>query len=114
MAKQLVGHIEVDTGLCWIGNPCYILHAKPFPKALGKDWGEFVGTILEGGVYPTMKSFNYDLGHEGLGVIVSTGLGDGTYPVYAEVEEIPGWGTKIKSVTIEFISELIEEEVTNA
>lgn len=41
---------------------------------------------------------NYELGHAGAGVVSRTAFGDGTYPVYAEVEKD---GT-VNSLTIEF------------
>jgi len=44
------------------------------------------------------KQFNYKMGHEGLGVLVSTGYGDGVYPVYAEFKD-----GRVSKVTIEFI-----------
>lgn len=47
------------------------------------------------------KQFNYDMGHAGLGVVVSTGYGDGCYPVYAEFND-EGRG---KKVWVEFISD---------
>jgi hypothetical protein len=31
--------------------------------------------------------FNYDAGHAGLGVVVSTGYGDGMYPVVATMKD---------------------------
>jgi hypothetical protein len=87
MKWEKVGEIGVDAGLCWIGDPCYILHKKPteVPSNLGKDWSEFCRLLGED--YPTAKQFNYDLGHPGLGVAVSTGYGDGTYPVYIKKNE---------------------------
>ena len=78
-----LGSIGVDAGLCWIGDPCYVLHKEKGekPKAIGKNWGEFCDIINtpEG---REAKSFTYDMGHEGLGVCLSTGYGDGCYPVY--------------------------------
>lgn len=99
MSKELIGHIGVDAGICWIGDPYYILHSDDgLPKTLGKDWEEFCDLIDE----RPGKSFNYDMGHEGLGVCVSTGYGDGFYPVYAKIDEKSG---RVKSVTIEFIED---------
>jgi hypothetical protein len=73
-----IGVIGVDAGLCWVGDPCYVLHKSQAekPKEIGKDWGDFCHR-LKGDT----TQFNYDLGHAGLGVAVSTGHGDGTYPV---------------------------------
>jgi hypothetical protein len=75
---EKIGEIGVDAGLCWLGDPCYVLHREPgdVPKAIGANWRDFV-RALDGDT----KQFNYDLGHAGLGVAVSTGYGDGTYPV---------------------------------
>jgi len=106
---QLVGHIGVDAGLCWIGDPCYILHKDPKaeedynrpPLAIGKDWRDFCGIIsTERNEMPLRKSFNYDLGHEGLGVCVDSGYGDGTYPVYVIVED-----GRVKEVKVIFFDD---------
>jgi hypothetical protein len=96
-----IGEIGVDAGLCWIGDPCYILHAEPKPKAIGNDWSEFCDILHKDDQYPTAKQFAYDLGHAGLGMCISTGYGDGTYPVYAEFNE----EGRIAKVSVEFIDD---------
>jgi hypothetical protein len=47
-----------------------------------------------------------------LGVVFSSGFGDGHYPVYAYYEKVDGWGTRIKKVEIEFFTDedLIDDE----
>lgn len=101
MEKQ-IGRIGVDAGLCWIGDPCYVLHREEgLPDSLGKNWGEFCDLI---GSSFQHKSFGYQAGHEGLGVCVATGYGDGSYPVYAEINE----EGRVTSVRIVFVEE--EEE----
>jgi hypothetical protein len=106
MRKQ-IGIIGIDAGLCWIGDPCYIHPDKgeEGPKDFGKSWDDFCDNIgkKNKGRNPTMAQFNYDMGHAGLGVCVSTGYGDGSYPVYAEIIKDRVWGRRIKSVTIVFI-----------
>jgi hypothetical protein len=97
--RKQIGKIGVDAGLCWIGDPCYVLHADPLPKAIGRDWGEFCEILHADDQYPTWKQLNYDLGHAGLGVVVSTGYGDGMYPVYAEFTD----EGRIAKVWVEFI-----------
>lgn len=98
--RKQIGEIGVDAGLCWVGDPCYILHADPMPKAIGKDWPEFCEKLRDRTNDDTNTwQFNYDLGHPGLGVMVSTGYGDGTYPVFVEFAE----DGRIASVTVEFI-----------
>lgn len=82
---QKIGVIGVDAGLCWVGDPCYILDNrcnKDRPKDVGKDWKGFCENFFEkeeAGNY----QFNYDAGHAGLGVCVPSGYGDGKYNVYA-------------------------------
>lgn len=79
MTWEKVGEIGVDAGIVWLGDPCYILHKskKDLPASIGKDWSDFCNKL---GSADT-KSFPYAMGHEGLGVVVSSGYGDGTYPV---------------------------------
>lgn len=89
-----IGEIGVDAGLVWIGDPCYILHkGEDFPPELGKSWDEFCDIVLgkEPSSGPTVVDF------DGLGVVASTGYGDGTYPVFAEFED-----GRVKKITIEF------------
>jgi hypothetical protein len=83
---ETVGEIGVDAGLCWLGDPCYILHKDDgkAPKDLGTSWMDFCKRLEQKeDAHPTKRAaqFNYDMGHAGLGVVVSTGYGDGCYPV---------------------------------
>lgn len=83
-----IGEVGVDAGLLWLGDPCYIIHADPPAKEVGKDWPEFCDNLWKKEkVSGSGVQFNYDLGHAGLGVCVGTGYGDGTYPVYGEFNE---------------------------
>jgi hypothetical protein len=93
-----VGEITVDAGLCWVGDPCYILHRESAPKAIGTDWEKFC-EILHSEGHITHKQFNHDRGHAGLGVVVQTGYGDGIYPVYAKFNELG----RIARVWVDFI-----------
>jgi hypothetical protein len=91
-----IGEVGVDAGLCWIGDPCYILHTNTPPKAIGTTWHEFCAKVIN-----DHTQFNYDIGHTGLGVCVSTGYGDGSYPVY--IKRDPDTG-RIAEVRVAFIS----------
>ena len=79
---QKVGTIGVDAGICWIGDPCYILHKtederQDMATELGLTWDQFCDKLRE-----NVTQFNFPVGHPWLGVVVSTGYGDGTYPVF--------------------------------
>ena len=98
MNKIQIGTIGVDAGLCWVGDPCYIM---------GKDssyyittWDEFCNKHDKA---VNESEFGWSacepLG-EGIGFAISTGYGDGEYPVYIEKE-----GSRIKRIIIEFIDE---------
>lgn len=36
-----VSSIDVDSGIIWIGDPCYIIHTRSNYDDLGKDWSDF-------------------------------------------------------------------------
>lgn len=91
-----IGKIGVKAGLCWIGDPSNILHTQ-LPKTIGRNWREFQSS-LQGA---TTKQFDYDIGHPGFGMVVSTGHCDGIYPVYAEFDA----QGHVRKVCIEFIRE---------
>lgn len=83
---ECIGHFGVDAGLCWIGDPCYILHQEngKEPKSIGKDWSDFCLNVLDRKNQKDWWSFTYDLGHEGLGICMNTCRGDGSYPVFIQ------------------------------
>jgi len=100
--KQLIGHIGVDSGLVMIGDPCYANYEDHKDHPI-HDWNEFCKS-LEFSSGPIMKSLDFTAGHEGLGVIVTSGCGDGMYPVTAETDKD---GT-ITSITIDFLCHVAE------
>lgn len=103
MEWEKVGVIGVDAGLCWIGDPCYILHRDDDKYiAIGKNWREFCSNFEN---YPVMKQFHYDMGHPGLGFCVSTGYGDGSYDVFVKRNN-EGRIAEVKVVFIEKETEM--------
>lgn len=102
MKWKTIGHIGIDAGICWIGDPCYIMpdHNGKI-KTRWKNWREFCDELskLEGDDHKPHATFPYDMGHEGLGVCVSTGFGDGYYPVQAKLNE----EGRVAEVRIKFI-----------
>jgi len=103
---ELVGHCGVDSGQIILTDPCYI--TKDF-----SDCGDFSAELPE--PYP----YNYNgassatcsadhvgqLGHS-MGVCVSSGYGDGIYPVYVTYNE----DGRVATATIVFITDDEDED----
>ena len=80
-----IGSFGVDSGTVMIVDPCYVLDGEgKYPLSFGHDWGEFVVMNLmdEAGNHLDSKQL-----HGEMGVVSSTGYGDGVYPVYARMAE---------------------------
>ena len=98
MRKQ-IGTVSVDAGLIWIGDPCYVLGDDASHRVT--NWSDFCDKLYG----DNMKDgFSEPLGN-GVGVAVSSGYGDGEYPVFAEFSDEGDWGIRVKSITIEFIED---------
>jgi len=102
--KKLIGHMSVDAGLCWVGDPCYVLGDDASNRV--HSWSEFCSSLYKGGGH---EHYSAPLG-DGIGFAINTGFGDGSYPVYIETSDDGAWGERVKSITIEFIGEEEEEE----
>jgi len=85
--RKLIGHIGVDSGSCWVGDPCYVLPDDAWQNP-GEDWAGFCKAMLR----TSHKEFP-------AGVCVTTGYGDGEYPVHAVIKD-----GVIQSIEITFIN----------
>jgi len=83
--EKQIGICGVDSGTLLLGDPCYWMSEKDYDK-------EVVDSNFD-----RSRQVNYDLGHAGKGVVVSTGYGDGCYPVYAKIKD-----GRVKEVRIKF------------
>ena len=105
---EKVGIIGVDAGLCWIGDPCYCV-TPDRNEHPAKNWDDFC-TKLQKNESDGTAQWNYKMGHPGLGVTVSTGWGDGQYPVYVKKTSTG----RIKEVKVVFIEneedDIIQQE----
>lgn len=165
-----VGHVDVDSGSIWIGDPCYVIkdHDQPRPKDLGNRWSDVCARFFERSGYEAVKearhvhqrkfydefnaklmkaielakqqgdkfnvhdlpnvveaevewnkknpfiqpegldkgvaNFTHDLGHGGMGLMLNTNWGDGTYPVYIKY----GANGRPALVLIDFYAEDVE------
>ena len=73
---EQVGTIGVDAGLCWIGDPCYCV-TPDGTEHPAETWPKFCEQMDN----ESAKQFDFKAGHTGVGVCVTTGYGDGVYPV---------------------------------
>jgi hypothetical protein len=83
-----VGVVGVDSGRILVADSCYWIKDEDYDK---------MSKLLDEQNWPNVLKINYDMGHEGKGVSVSSGYGDGTYPV--EVKEKDG---RIKELRVRF------------
>jgi len=94
--EEEIGTIFVDAGLCWLGDPCYILGDNASNRV--REWPDFCKSMDKEN--HNKNGFSLPLGR-GLGIAVSTGYGDGEYPVY--IRKNPEG--RVAEVTIKFLSE---------
>lgn len=92
-----VGEIGVDAGFVMVGDPCYVTmdgdEGKNHPV---QNWPRFCKNLRE-----DVTQLNYRHGHAGLGVVVSSGYGDGMYPVYIQKNK----EGRVAKLVVEFIPE---------
>jgi len=89
-----IGEVYVDAGLVYIGDPCYVWPDEDKAPALIEKVGTWQQLCAKLDDLPYPHRYNFD----GLGVIATSGMGDGIYPVYAEIEN-----ETIKRITIDFL-----------
>ena len=94
MKRKQVGMVGVDAGLIMVGDPCYFWPNKENKKTTATaslpTWSTVIDALYAGKEQGPGKNDGHQLafakGHDGLGVIVETTHGDGTYPVFLETE----------------------------
>ena len=102
MRKVKIGTAGVDSGQLMVSDPCYVKDfiSNEVDFENKKDDKSY---SYSGACHQTLQNENQggELGN-GLGVVFSTGIGDGSYPVYAYLGEIDGFGERVLKVEIDF------------
>ena len=97
--KEIIGHVGVDGGMLMLGDPCYTVPSDgPVQRETKGVWGDFLRKYID---YDAKEQYWHVGGsREGsMAVVVTTGYGDGVYPVEAEI----GDDGRIRSVKVTFI-----------
>lgn len=95
---EQVGEIYVDTGECWIGDPCHLFddeEGKADTARLGENWQAFCRTMEQAADTHGVISF------DGMGIVIPTGMGDGIYPVFATFNK----DGRVTEVIVQFLNE---------
>lgn len=90
--REFVGHAWVDHGGVVVADPMYAdLSDADQERVLGAAVGA------------TLDCDDGDLpnGMDHVAVFVPTGLGDGRYPVYVDLTELPGGGTRVARIIVD-------------
>ncbi len=97
LRREFVGHVLVDHGGVAVVDPVFV---DTSDDDVERFCGAGAGSTLNCG--------------EGLdvGVYVTTGLGDGHYPVYADVQRLPGAGERVARIVIDCLG--VEPESDDA
>lgn len=99
-----VGVVGVDSGRLLITD---------YPEHPTVQWDEVTKKLVAAN-FPHVLQLLFEHGRPGAGVSVSTGLGDGLYPVYVKVGQVgcgdESWGERVKEIKIVFIPHPVLEE----
>ena len=100
-----VGNVGVDAGLIWVGDPCYVMGDDATCRV--EEWSDFCERSFAK-ENETASQVSQPLGHM-MGLAVSSGIGDGVYPVYVTYKDLGDWGNRVASVRVDFLLDDEEE-----
>lgn len=101
LRREYVGRVWVDHGGVAVVDPMYTDITDTDQQGI---IGAEVGAPVDCG------EDNFPPGFDHIGVYVTTGLGDGHYPVYADVIAVPGAGTRVARIVIDCLGTEPEAE----
>jgi hypothetical protein len=93
LRRELVGHVWVDHGGVAIVDQMYVDISDEDEKRILDGW---TGALLDCGDAERLPD-----GVDNAGVWAATGLGDGRYPVYVDLTEVPGAGLRVARIVID-------------
>lgn len=106
---KYIGCIPVDSGKMMFSDPCYVLPNKDFPESNKDipDYRDFISTpsFDEYAYSNAMTKKTIERYKNDTVAVISTGFGDGLYPVEVEIGDFGKWGKRVVSAKIVFIEE---------
>lgn len=95
---EKIGTLYVDAGIVMVGDPCYTLSDDASHRTeVAKSWDKFCEAT---GSEKVSAPFG-----KGTALVVSSGYGDGEYPVYVEWD-----GGRVARLIVDFIPEDEDED----
>ena len=98
--RVYLGSFGVDSGQVLICDPCYIDSEWEKGDKTKEDSFSYDGCGNKSSAHG--GELRFKMGHLGAGVVSSTGFGDGTYEVWAIIQDYELWGERVKRLEIIF------------
>ena len=115
---EYIGSIGVDSGQMMLSDPCYVKDFEDSDDVVGlmdaikngsDDSYSYTGACSQSNTSQQAGVLVNDIGAE-LGVVCSSGFGDGVYPVYVKRHAFGNNDTRVVEMKIEFVNEEHESE----
>lgn len=98
-----IGECAVDSGQIIIVDPCYVLPDKTESLLTEQDYTyDKLLKLREKDSFRSQTDEIVFSGIAGTGIRVDSGIGDGSYDVYARFVDDPDWGHRVAEVRIDF------------
>ena len=110
---EYVGIIGVDSGQMMLSDPSYVKHFAESDDIVklneviknGSDNSySYLGSCSQSNTPQQAGVLVNDIG-VAMGVVCSSGFGDGGYPVYVKRHDFGKWGKRVVEMKIEFVNE---------
>ena len=109
MVWEKIGVVGVDSGQLLVCDPCYIdSDWETEDLDIGKSKKHFsYNACSKKTLEKGHGQLKFEMGHDGIGVVSETGLGDGLYEVFANIVEVKrnghNFGKRVKEIKIKFL-----------
>jgi hypothetical protein len=110
---EYIGSIGVDSGQMMLSDPCYVKDFAESDDVVGlmeaikngsDDSYSYTGACSQSNTSQQAGVLVNDIGAE-LGVVCSSGFGDGVYPVFVKRHTFRNNDTRVVEMKIEFVNE---------